>query len=90
MDSEAMGLVERAEYVPASVGDIVDVAMPLKLVTTATVMGVLAGIIGVVGIVRPGTVAEMTMPTVAHSFWANIKAPSALVSERAGQAATVR
>ena len=84
-----MGLVEEVEDVPTSVGSIVDVAMPLRLVTTATVTEVLAGIIGVVGIVRPGTVAEMTMPTVAHSFWANIKAPNALVSVSPGKVPTV-
>ena len=53
--------------------------MPLRLVTTTTLMGVLVGITVVDDIEKPGTVAEMTMPTVSHSFCANSKAPSAFV-----------
>ena len=62
------------------VGDIVDVAIPLRLVTTATLMGVLVGITVVDDIGKPETVAEMTIPTVSHNFCANIKAPSSFVS----------
>ena len=61
------------------VGDMVDVAIPLRLVTTATLIGVLAGITVVDDIDKPETVAEMTMPTVSHNFWANIKAPRSFV-----------
>ena len=76
IEPEAAGEAEVIEAKLMPVGDIVDVATPLKLVTIATVTGLLAGIIEVDAIDRPGTVAEMTMPTVAHSFWANIKAPN--------------
>jgi hypothetical protein len=58
---------------------MVDVAIPLRLVTTTTLTGVLVGITVVDDIDKPGTVAEMTMPTVSHSFCANIKAPSSFV-----------
>jgi hypothetical protein len=58
---------------------MVDVAIPLRLVATATLMGMFVGITVVDDIDKPGTVAEMTMPTVSHSFCANIKAPSSFV-----------
>jgi hypothetical protein len=61
------------------VGDMVDVAIPLRCVTTATLTGVLVGIIVVDDIDKPDTVAEMTMPTVSHNFWANTKAPRSFV-----------
>jgi hypothetical protein len=58
---------------------MVDVAIPLRLVTTTTLMGVLVGITVVDDIDKPGTVAEMTIPTVSHSFCANNKAPKSFV-----------
>ena len=58
---------------------MVDVAIPLRLVTTTTLTGVLVGITAVDDIDKPGTVAEMTMPTVSHSFCANNKAPRSFV-----------
>lgn len=58
-------------------------AIPLRLVTTATLAGVLASIIVVDDIGKPGTVAEMMIPTVEQSFWANIRAPESSVSELA-------
>lgn len=58
---------------------MVDVAIPLRLVTTTTLTGVLVGITVVDDIDKPGTVAEMTMPTVSHSFCANNKAPRSFV-----------
>ena len=84
-----MGLVEAMVAVTVPVGDIVDVAMPLRLVATSMVTGVVAGIMEVDPIVRPGTVAEMAMPTVAHNFWANVKAPESLISDCAWKARTV-
>jgi hypothetical protein len=63
---------------------MVDVAIPLRLVTTATLAGVLARIIIVDDIGKPGTVAEMMIPTVEQSFWANTRAPESPVSELAG------
>jgi hypothetical protein len=77
------------EVVPMSVGDIVDVAIPLRLVSTVTLMGVLVGIIEVDGTDKPETVAEMTTPTVAHSFCANIRVPISLISECASKASTI-
>jgi hypothetical protein len=62
------------------VGDMVDVAIPLRFVTKGIFMGVLVGIIVVDDIDKPETVAEMTIPTVSHNFCANIKAPSSFVS----------
>jgi len=58
------------------VGDVVDVAIPLRFVTIGTFMGVLVGITVVDDIDKPETVAEMTIPTASHNFCANIKAPS--------------
>ena len=72
------------------VGDTVDVAIPLRLVTTTTLTGVLLGITVVDDIDKPGTVAEMTMPTVSHSFCANNKAPRSFVRELVVKAQEIR
>jgi hypothetical protein len=47
---------------------MVDVAIPFRVVTTATLAGVLATIKVVGGIGKPETVAEIVIPTVEQSF----------------------
>lgn len=56
---------------------MVEVAIPLRLVTTSTLTGALVGGIIVVvvdDIDKPETVAEMMTPTVSHNFCANVNA----------------
>lgn len=89
MKVDTIGEVEVVEAVPMSPGDMVEVAIPLRLVTTATSMVVLEAIV-VDDIDKPETVAEMTMPTVEHNFWANIRAPRSLISESALTTGTIR
>ena len=45
-----------------------DVAIPLRVVTTAILAGVLAAIEDVGETGKPGTVAEIVIPTVEQSF----------------------
>jgi hypothetical protein len=87
---ETIGEFEVVEAVRISAGDVVDVAIPLRLVTIATFTVVLEGIKVVDDIDKPETVAEMTMPTVEHNFWANMRAPIFLISECALIARTIR
>ena len=89
IETEVTEEVKVKEGVLMLLGYMADVATPLKLVTTSMVTELLACVMEVDAVDRPGTVAEMTMPTVAHKFWANIKAPNSLISEPALKSANI-
>jgi hypothetical protein len=77
VEPEAMREGEAVEAVPVSGAEkMVEVAIPLRLVTTPTLTGELvgSGIVVVDDTDKPDTVAEMMTPTVSHNFCANVNA----------------